>query len=162
MIRLLHAAFSLTTAMIITLVLATSALAYWTGPGAGTASGTTNTLGPLIALTPGSPTSALYPGGSSDVVLTMTNANLFDVPIATLTLDTTQGTNGFAVDAPHNSCVLSTLSFTTQTTGWTAPLKIGGTNGSLPVTLTNALSMTNTAADACQGAAFTVYLTAGA
>ena len=34
-------------------------------------------------------------------------------------------------------------------------------SGNLSVTLTNALSMTTSAANACQGASFTVYLAAG-
>jgi hypothetical protein len=159
--RLIRASMSLGTATVAAVFLATCAFAYLTGTGNGTASGTTTTLGPLITLTAATPTSALYPGGSTDVALTMTNTNLYDVPIGSLTLDTTQGTNGFAVDAPHNTCNLSVLSFTTQTTGWTVPLKIGGTDGTLPTTLTNALSMTGAAATTCQGATFTVYLTAG-
>jgi hypothetical protein len=60
------------------------------------------------------------------------------------------------VDAAHPGCVVSTLSFTTQTNGgagWTVP-----GNGSLPLTLASALSMSTSAANACQGATFTVYL----
>jgi hypothetical protein len=56
------------------------------------------------------------------------------------------------------------LSFATQTdggAGWTVPGKVGNTNGTLAVSLTNALAMSLGAANACQGATTTVYLTAG-
>ena len=61
------------------------------------------------------------------------------------------------MDGGHSGCGLAPLSFTTQTNGgagWTVP-----GSGSLPVTLTDALSMGTGAANACQGATFTVYLT---
>jgi hypothetical protein len=57
------------------------------------------------------------------------------------------------------------LSFTTQTNlgaGWTVPGKVGAVNGSLSITLTAALAMSTAAANACQGATFTVFLAAGA
>ena len=44
--------------------------------------------------------------------------------------------------------------------GWDVPAKVGAVNGTLLVTLSNALSMAASAADACQGATFTVYLVA--
>ncbi len=90
------------------------------------------------------------------MVLTVTNPNAAQIRVGSLALDTSQGTGGFAVDGAHSACGLATLSFTTQTNGgagWTVP-----GSGALPVTLTNALSMGNGAANACQGAAFTVYL----
>jgi hypothetical protein len=41
------------------------------------------------------------------------------------------------------------------------PAKSGAVNGVLPITLTSALAMSLSAVNACQGATFTVYLTAG-
>ena len=41
--------------------------------------------------------------------------------------------------------------------GWDVPA-----NGSLAIDLTGALAMSSAAVDACQGASFTVYLTASA
>jgi hypothetical protein len=73
-----------------------------------------------------------------------------------LALDTTQGTSGFAADAAHAACALAALSFATQSNGgagWTVP---GGSVVAL--TLPNAISMSTNAANACQGATFTVYL----
>lgn len=140
-----------------------TALAYWGGSGTGAGSGTTGAAAPLT-LTPGTPSAALYPGGQSNVTLTVTNTNSFPVQIDSLALDASRGTGGFAVDAGHSGCATSTLSFTTQTnggTGWTVPAKEGLVNSTLPITLTNALAMGLAAANACQGANFTVYLVAG-
>ena len=134
------------------------AQAYWSGTGSGAGSATTGTAA-AVTLTPGTPAASLYPGGQANVVLTVSNPNAFSVRIASFAIDTTQGTLGFAVDAGHSACLTSTLSFSAQTNGgvgWTAPA-----NGTLPVTLTNALAMSVSAANACQGATTTVYLVAG-
>lgn len=160
MSRWARSGLSLLAAVVAVLTMAGGAFAYWTGAGSGTASGGTST-GPLITLSPGSPTAALYPGGSTSVVLTITNANTVDVRVSSLVLDTSQGTSGFTVDSAHSGCGLGTLSLSAQTTGWTVPAH-ATVDGTLSVTLTNALSMTSAAASACQGATFTVYLVAGA
>jgi hypothetical protein len=154
-----------TVAMIIALVVVTVggagvAYAYWTASGAGTGFGATGTTTPLT-LSSGTPTATLVPGGQTSVVLTMTNPNTAQVKISSLALDTTQGTNGFSVDSSHTGCTLSTLSFATQTnggSGWTVPGKVGTTSGTLTVTLSNSLSMSLSAVNACQGATFTVFL----
>jgi hypothetical protein len=98
-------------------------------------------------------------------MLTVANPNRSPVRIGSLSLNTSQGTGGFAVDAGHAGCSVAVLSFTTQTnlgTGWTVPGKVGAVNGSLSITLTAALAMSTAAANACQGATFTVFLAAGA
>lgn len=139
------------------------AWSYWTAGGSGTGSGVNGTLAAL-SLSPGSPAAGLYPGGSTDVVLTATNSNTSIVKIGSLLLDTTQGTAGFAVDGSHSGCSVAALGFTTQNNGgagWSVPAKVGAVDGTLAITLTNALTMTTGAASACQGATFTVYLVAG-
>jgi hypothetical protein len=141
----------------LTLLVAGVAAAYWSITGGGSATAATATPSALT-LTPGTPTAQLYPGGQATVVLTVTNPNPSQVRVGSLALDTSQGTSGFAVDAGHSGCGLATLSFATQTNsgaGWIVP-----GSGVLPVTLTNALSMGTGAANACQGATFSVYLTA--
>jgi hypothetical protein len=139
--------------------------AYWGGSGSGSGSGSTGTTVP-VTLTPGTPDASLYPGGQSDVVSTVSNANASPVHIGSLALDTSQGPapGGYAVDGPHSGCSAATVSFTTQTNGgagWTVPAKVDGVDGTLSITLTNALSMGVGAANACQGASWTVYLAAG-
>ncbi|MDX6372103.1 MAG: hypothetical protein QOD98_1091 [Nocardioidaceae bacterium] len=142
----------------VTLLVSGVAAAYWGTAGGGSATAATAGASALT-LAPGTPTAQLYPGGQATVVLTVTNPNPGQVRVGSLALDTSQGTSGFAVDGGHSGCGLASLSFATQTNGgagWTVP-----GSGVLPVTLTNALSMGTGAANACQGAVFSVYLTAG-
>lgn len=145
-------------------VLGVAAAAYWDGSGIGTGSGETGSSA-AVTLSAGAPAAALHPGGQSDVTLTVSNPNESPVQIGSFSLDTSQGTDGFAVDAGHAGCAVATLTFTTQTnngTGWTVPAKVDEVNGTLPITLPDALAMGVGAANACQSATFTVYLAAGA
>lgn len=138
------------------------ALAYWRGGGGGTGSGPTGTV-TAVTMSPGTPVAGLYPGGQSNVALVMSNPNAGAVSIGSLSLDGTRGTSGFAVDTDHSGCDVSTLTYTTQTNadnGWIIPAGTDSGPGTLPVTLTDAVSMGLDAANACQGATFTVYLTA--
>jgi hypothetical protein len=139
------------------------AWSYWSAGGSGTGTGANGTLA-AVSLTPGSPAAGLYPGGSTDVVLTATNSNASAVKIGSLLLDTGQGTGGFSVDGGHSGCSVAALSYTTQSNGgagWSVPARVGVVNGTLSITLTHALVMSAAAASACQGATFTVYLVAG-
>ena len=134
-----------------------SAYGFWSTSGSGTATGTVTTAAPLT-LAPATPSSRIYPGGTADVAVTITNPNAFAVHIGSLTLDTAQGTNGFGVDNGHSGCGVGVLGLTAQTNsgdGWTVPA-----NGGLSLQLPGALTMTTAAANACQGATFTVYLAA--
>lgn len=154
---------TLIPAMAVTLALAGTAEAFWQATGAGNGTGTTGTTTDVI-IGPGTPSAALYPGGTGNVVLTITNTNTAPVHIGSLALDTGHGTGGFSVDPGHAGCSVTSLTFTTQTNageGWTIPAKIGSTNGTLPVTLTNALALAADAANTCQGATSTTYLAAG-
>ncbi|WP_248581364.1 hypothetical protein [Nocardioides sp. InS609-2] len=131
---------------------------YWRGAGSGAASGSTGST-QALTLSPGTPVSAVYPGGQSAVVVTVANPNTLGVRLESLALDTTRGVSGFAVDAGHSGCGTSALSYATQTnggSGWNVPA-----NASVTLTLAGALSMGTGAEDACQGASFTLYLRAG-
>ena len=138
--------------------LGVGAWGYFSGEGSGSGSGSSGTTVP-VTLAPAIADAGLYPGGSADVVLTASNAKTAEVRLISLALDTTRATDGFAVDSGHHGCGLAALSFTTQThggAGWTVPA-----GGTLAITLPGAVAMSVTAADACQGATFTVYVTAG-
>jgi hypothetical protein len=152
----------------VTLVAATIAVggvanAYWVGSGDGAGSGRTGT-NQNVTLAPATAGDGLYPGGTTDVALSIRNPNATPVRIGSLELDTSRGAAGFAVDPPHSACTpLSVLSMSTQSnggTGWTVPARSGGTDGELAVTLTGALGMSAQGANGCQGASFTVYLRA--
>lgn len=135
-----------------------TAVARWTAGGGGTGSAATGTT-QAVTLSPATAAAQVFPGGQTGVVLSITNPNPGSVRLGSLALDPTQGSGGFAVDGTHASCGVSSLTFTAQTNGgagWTVP----GTS-SLPVTLANSLAMNTSAASACQGATFTVYLRAG-
>ena len=147
-------------ALLTLLALATTgvASAFWAGPGNGAGSAATGTT-QAVTLSPATASAQLYPGGQAATKLSITNPNPGSVRVGSLSLDTTQGTSGFAVDGAHSTCGVASLTFTTQTNGgagWTVP---GA--GSLPITLANSLSMNTNAANTCQGASFTVYLQAG-
>ena len=137
-----------------------TALGYWKTVGSGSGSSTTASTTQALVLSAGSPASRLHPGGSAGVAVTITNANPYSVRVAALTLDSSQGTGGFAVDAGHSGCSVSALSYATQNAGWTVPAKVGGTDGTLALDLANAVTMSSAAANACQGATFSVYLAA--
>jgi hypothetical protein len=135
------------------------AYAAWTvnGSGSGSASATSAVD---LTLSSGTPSSALYPGATGDVDTTVANSNPFPVHVSSVALDTTQGTNGFDVDAGHSGCNLSSLSFTTATNGgagWDIPA-----SSSSDLDAAGAIAMSGAANDSCQGATFTVYLTATA
>lgn len=138
------------------------AYAYWSAGGSGSATGVNGTTS-AVTLSAGTPTASLYPGGSANVVLTVSNPNTSRIHIGSLILDTSQGASGFSIDAGHPACGTTTFTYTTQTnsgSGWTVPGKVGGTNGTLSITLPSALAMGLTASNSCQGATTTVYLAA--
>jgi hypothetical protein len=140
-----------------------AASGYWAGAGGGSGAATT-TLTTAVTVSPATPVADLYPGAQADVALELSNPNTAEVHVGSLTLDTARGTSGFAVDPGHLGCDLSSLDLPTQTNagnGWTVPASTGGGDGTLAVTLTDSLSMAADAANACQGARFTAYLTAG-
>ena len=141
------------------MIAGTVAYAAWTvnGSGTGTASATSAVN---LTFSGGSPSGTLFPGGSADVDSSVSNSNPFTVHISTVSIDTSQGSNGFSVDSGHSGCNLSSLSFTPATnggSGWNVPA-----NSSMDVDAAGAISMSSAANDACQGATFTVYLTATA
>ena len=140
-----------------------AAIAFWTAAGTGSGASSVSTALPL-AVTPATPASSLHPGGQADVALMLSNPNPFPARLPSLQLDTAQGSGGFGVDGAHSGCGLGALSFTTQTNGgagWTVPARVGATDGQLTVHLPAAVAMSASAAAACQGAAFTVYVRVG-
>jgi hypothetical protein len=145
------------------LAVAGVASAFWSVGGGGSGSGSSDTTQP-VTLTPGVAADGLYPGGEANVTVAISNPNAETVRIESLSLDPTSGAGGFAVDAGHAGCLVDTFGFETQTNagrGWTVPASDSSGNGSLVLTLPNAVSMDLGAANSCQGATITVYLTAG-
>lgn len=137
--------------------------AKWTGNGSGTLNSVVGFPQPL-SLATAPPRGQVAPGGNIDVDVTVTNPNAFVMHVSTVVLDTAAGTNGFDVDAAHAGCALSALHFAPQTNGgagWDVAPRVGGVDGSRTIELAGALSMDDNAANACQGATFTVHLKGG-
>jgi hypothetical protein len=139
------------------------ALAFWTGSSSGSVA--TVLPNPLaLSLDTGTPTTALYPGGSSDVAVILHNPSTSIAHVASIALDTSASTP-FTFDSGHTACAASALSLTAQTNGgagWDVPAKAGATAGALTVDLASAITMSGAAVNACQGATITVRLVATA
>jgi hypothetical protein len=148
-------------AVAITLGVAAGAFAYWAGSGSGSAT-TVLSDAQALHLEPGTPTYQLYPGGDANVVSVVSNPNKFFAQIGRIVLDTTGG-GPFTVDGAHSGCDVSVLSFIAQDNGgagWRVPPRTGSTDGTLAIDMPAAMKMSVAAANACQGASFTVALEA--
>ena len=117
-------------------------------------------------------TNLLYPGGTGDVVLTISNPNPYPVTITAVQLPTnTTYANGYttsALSTQQTGCVAATPSdvvwnFSTATSGTSHTLTTsltvaasGQANNPLTVTLTNDASMTTAAPAACASTFFSM------
>lgn len=129
-----------------------TASGYWSSGGGGSGSAGTGTSA-SVTLGPGTPSRDLFPGGTGDVAVTVSNSNSFAVHIGTLEV----GTGGFSVDSEHSTCPPEVLTFATQDNdglGWAVP---AGTFGA-SLHLSNSVTMAVGAPASCQGAVFEVHL----
>jgi hypothetical protein len=129
----------------------------WSGPGVGSDTLPVETVA-SVTLTPGSPTTALYPGTSGDVSVSIVNDNTYRAYIGSLVLDTARGTSGFDVTGGQPGCDAAALTYTAQKNGGAGWFVPAGTT--LDLDLANAISLDTSAASECQGATFVVYLLA--
>ena len=148
------------------LAFATAGLAYFTATGSG--SGPAYVANAFdLTVSPAAPAgSALYPGGSADVAATVHNPSADPVHVHSFVLDVTQPSDGIANDKSGCTSGGNTGSSTNSVT-FNGPVlhDHGATDfvfppGDTTLTLPDALSMSTTAENACQGATFTVYLQA--
>jgi hypothetical protein len=133
------------------------AIAAWTTGGSGSGQASAGSASSMT-ISAATPSTSLYPGASADVAATVSNPNPYAVHISSVSLGT------ITVDGGHSGCNTASLSVTSPQnnggSGWDVPAKSGGVNGNLNLDLANAISMDNAANDSCQGATFTVALTA--
>lgn len=133
-----------------------TAYAYWSVAGAGSGSAAAATMQAVTvdALVAGdNPTTALIPGGSADVVLRLTNPNAYAVQVYSVIA------NGpAAADAAHPGCTTTGVSFTGAAP--LSPATYVAANSSTLITLPGAASMDTTSLAACQGATFSLPVTA--
>jgi hypothetical protein len=136
---------------------AVRAPAFWATEGSGTGTAAAETVAE-VKLTPGTPTTALFPGGSGDVAVSIVNDNTYQAFVGSLVLDTSRGTNGFSVSGGEPGCDTATVSYTTQSNGGTGWFVLA--DSTLDLDLANAVDLGTAAASECQGANFVVYLLA--
>jgi hypothetical protein len=133
------------------------AIAAWTTGGSGSGQASAGTAASMT-ISAGTPSTSLYPTASADVAAVVSNPNPYKVHVSSISL------GAVTVDGGHSGCNTGSVSTTSPQdnsgSGWDVPAKSGGVNGSLNVDLANAISMSNAANDSCQGATFTVALTA--
>jgi len=152
--RRIKVALSVTAATIVA-VNGGIAWAYWGLSGQGSASVASGTAIQLQVTGVPQPNSPLYPGVTTGLKLTITNPNSFGV----LVFQIKPGAGSTVVDAAHAAagCVQSGLSLASPTYGVSLQVPANSTR---QITLPFGLKMTNASDSACQGATFTVPVTA--
>jgi hypothetical protein len=130
-----------------------AAYAYWKTSGTGSASASTGSMAAVtvVAFTGGdAPTTALLPGGSSDVVLRVNNPNAYAVTLKAVSL------NG-SITAVGG---IGTCTTTGVSTTFPSSPSIAVATGSHLIDLTGAASMSLTSQNGCQGAVFHIPISA--
>jgi hypothetical protein len=122
------------------------AYAAWSQTGAGTGTAAAGTIAPLGAV--GTIGSTLYPGGSATLTVTVSNPNGRPVTVTSVALTGTVTASAGCTTSGVTVSLPATVSVTVPA------------GGSAPVTLTNAVSMSTSSTSDCQGATFTVPLSA--
>jgi hypothetical protein len=140
----------LPVSLVAALVVSAAAFAAWTATGSGTGTATAASAQALTIAS--SDVTGLFPTGSVDLPVTITNPN----PYAVLVTDVYQ-TAGQSIATTATGCDASAVSFNAAS-GQNLNLRVAGNGGTAQVTLHGAVSMSNAALDACQGAQFSVPL----
>jgi hypothetical protein len=129
-----------------------TAYAYFTSSGSGTGSASTGTMQTVtITATAGTPTTPLLPDSTGDVTLQVDNPNAFAVTLVSVT-----GSGSITADSAHSGCNPSVVTFTPQTG---LSISIPASTTGYQVDLPAAAAMSSSAADACQGATFSIPIT---
>jgi hypothetical protein len=140
-------------ALLAIVLTAVAAVAYFTSTGSGSGSGTTGALQTVtVAAISGTETTPLLPGASGDVILRVTNPNPYSV-----TLVNVAGNGTISADGSHTpGCVTTGIVTFSDQTGLTQ--SIAGNGATTAVDLPGAAHMSLSAANACQGATFSIQV----
>lgn len=122
------------------------AQAFWTAGGSGTAS-VQAANGLQLVATPGTLGTLLYPGASTDLVISINNPNPYAVSVSAIATGTPTTTT--------TACTTTGVTVGTLT-GFPKTL---AANTSTTVTFTNAVGMSSASVTGCQGATFTIPIT---
>jgi len=138
------------------------AYAAWTSSGSGSGTISAGNASALVVADAHS-ASTLYPNGTGDLVVTLTNNNPYNVSVTAIAqgaLSSGSATPAaITVDNGHSSCNVSSVTLTAPAL---SGVVVGKNGGTYTLTLHNAVAMDNSAVDACQGATFTVPVVATA
>lgn len=141
-----------------TFVIAGVVFAAWIVPGTGSGFSKAKSAQALTTNNVGATTtSQLFPGGDGDVKVEVSNPNPFPVTVTKVEANgAVSSSDSGCTDVGGDVLKKTGVSFTTQnlTSGNVVPA-----NGTLTLTLNNAVSMTNQSVNACQGAVFTIPVT---
>lgn len=139
---------TVTTGLVLT---AGVAFAAWTASGSGNGYAKAQTVQSLTTVDASASTTAqLYPGGTGDVKVTVSNPNSFPVTI------TGVSGNGTITSDKGAACNASTGVTFTDTTGLSNSV---AASGSTTITLTGKAAMSSSSDNTCQGAVFTIPIT---
>ena len=133
------------------------AFAAWTASGTG-AAGAKATSFQALTVSAGTATAQLYPGGSGDAVVSVTNPNPFAVKITQITQDVSAGK--FVSSDQGANCTDAAASIHPTGISLTAasgsPLATIAASSTSSFTLTGKVAMSNTSDTLCQGAVFSI------
>ncbi|MGO9581815.1 MAG: Ig-like domain repeat protein [Acidimicrobiales bacterium] len=134
-----------------------SAYGYLTTHGSGKGLASTETMKTVTMATAGTPSTPLLPGGTGDVVFSVTNPNNFPVSLVSVGLET-DGT--ITPNAGHSGCATTDGNpvVTLNVPSGDLPVAIPA-NTTQPIDLASAASMDAAATSNCQGATFDIPLT---
>lgn len=138
------------------------AYAAWTSSGSGNGTVSARSASALVVADATTATT-LYPTGTANLVVTLTNNNAYNVAVTAISQGVLSSgaptAAAITVDSNHSSCNVSSVTLTAPAL---SGVVVAGNGGTYTLTLHNAVAMDNTAADACQGATFTVPVVATA
>ena len=133
-----------------------SAYGYLTTQGSGTGLAGVGTMKTVTMATAGTPSTPLMPGGTGDVVFSITNPNSFPVSLVGAALETS---SAITPDANHSLCTTTdgNPAVTLNVPSGDLPVSIPA-NTTMPINLASAATMDLNATSNCQGAIFDIPL----
>jgi len=134
-----------------------SAYGFLATHGSGTGLAGVGTMQTVTMATAGTPSTPLLPGGTGDVVFSVTNPNSFPVSLVEVGLE---ANSAITPDEDHSGCATTDGDPTVTLSVPAADLPVSiGPDTTVPVDLAGAASMDATATSNCQGATFDIPLT---
>jgi hypothetical protein len=132
-----------------------AAFAYFSSTGTGTGAVSVGTMQPVtIATAAATPTAALLPGGSADIVFKITNPNSYAVSLVSVSL---KSGGAITADTGHAGCTTTDAKPVVTLSVPAADLPVSiPPNTTTQVDLAGAASMDIAATSNCQGASFSV------